>query len=110
MQVFEPADKEPKGVLSRGVFNGRRVGLEVAVKNGSRPDGNTTPWAYYDFTDRSDRTKVRPSAPAFPDKDCANCHQLHASVDSVWVQFYPTLRDQRGAQPNLQDTLKQAPN
>jgi Cytochrome P460 len=49
MQVFEAADKEPRGVLASGVFNGRRVGLEVAVKNTSRPDGKTTPWAYYNL-------------------------------------------------------------
>jgi Cytochrome P460 len=93
MQVFEAADKTPSNVLANGVFNGRRVGLEVAVKNSSRPDGKTTPWAYYNFTDPSDRTKVLPSATAFPDQNCANCHQLHASTDNVWVQFYPTLRD-----------------
>jgi hypothetical protein len=93
MQVFEAADKEPKGVLASGMFNGRRVGLEVAVKNASRPDGRTTPWAYYNFTDPSDRSKVLASAPTFPDQACANCHQRHASIDNVWVQFYPALRD-----------------
>jgi len=95
MQVFEAADKEPGSVLASGVFNGRRVGLEVAVKNTSRPDGKTTPWAYYNFTDPSDRSKVLASATAFPNQVCANCHQLHASIDNVWVQFYPALRDRR---------------
>jgi hypothetical protein len=93
MQVFEAADKEPRGVLASGVFNGRRVGFEVAVKNTSRPDGKTTPWAYYNFTDPSDRSKALASATAFPDEVCANCHQLHASIDNVWVQFYPALRN-----------------
>ncbi len=93
MQVFEAADKEPRNVLASGVFNGRRVGLEVAVKNTSRPDDKATPWAYYNFTDPSDRTKSLASAPAFPDESCANCHQRHASIDNVWVQFYPALRD-----------------
>jgi len=46
MQVFEAAEKEPKDVLASGFFNGRRVALEVAVKNTPRPDGKTTPWAY----------------------------------------------------------------
>jgi Cytochrome P460 len=95
MQVFEAADKEPKNVLANGFFNGRRVGLEVAVKNASRPDGKTTPWAYYNFTDQSDRAKVLASATAFPDAACASCHRSHASTDNVWVQFYPTLRDRR---------------
>jgi Cytochrome P460 len=95
MQVFEAVEKDTKGVLASGVFNGRRVGLEVAVKNTARPDGKTTPWAYYNFTDPSDRSKVLASATAFPDESCANCHQHHASVDNVWVQFYPALRDRR---------------
>jgi hypothetical protein len=95
MQVFEAADKEPRGVLASGVFNGRRIGLEVAVKNATRPDGKATPWAYYNFTDPSDRSKVLASATAYPDEACANCHQRHASIDNVWVQFYPTLRDRR---------------
>jgi hypothetical protein len=95
MQVFEAADKETKGVLASGLYSGRRVGLEVAVKNASRPDGKTTPWAYYNFTDPADRSKVLPSATAFRDEACANCHALHASIDNVWVQFYPTLRDRK---------------
>jgi len=95
MQVFEAADKDTKGVLSSGVFNGRRVGVEAAVKNMSRPDGKTTLWAYYSFKERTDRSKVLGSAAAFPDEACANCHQLHAGVDNVWVQFYPALRDRR---------------
>ena len=92
MDRFAAADKEPKGIVSNGVFNGDRRGLEVAVKNLSRPDGKTTPWAYYDFTDRSDPSKNRVSAPAFADETCESCHRQHASKDNVWVQFYPVLR------------------
>jgi hypothetical protein len=55
---FRGCEKEPRSVLASGVFNGRRVGLEVAVTNTSRPDGNATPWACYNFTDPSDRSKV----------------------------------------------------
>jgi hypothetical protein len=92
MDRFAAADKEPKGIVSNGVFNGDRRGLEVAVKNLSRPDGKTTAWAYYDFTDRSDPSKNRASAPAFADEACESCHRQHASKDNVWVQFYPVLR------------------
>jgi cytochrome P460 len=92
MDRFAAADKEPKGIVSNGVFNGNRLGLEVAVKNLSRPDGKTTPWAYYDFTDPSDPAKPRTAAPAFPDAACESCHRQHASKDNVWVQFYPVLR------------------
>jgi cytochrome P460 len=92
MDRFVAADKEPRGIVANGVFNGDRGGLEVAVKNLSRPDGKTTPWAYYDFTDPSDPTKTRASAPAFADEICESCHRQHASKDNVWVQFYPVLR------------------
>jgi hypothetical protein len=92
MQVFEAANKEPRNVLAAGVYNGRRAGLEVAVKNLSRPDGSRTPWAYYNFTNPQDSTRLLASAPAFPDSDCANCHVRHAGFDNVWVQFYPVLR------------------
>jgi hypothetical protein len=92
MEIFGASDREPKGVLSDGVFNGPRVGLQVAVKNTERPDGSTTPWAYYIFTDPSDPSQVAPKASAFPDAACFDCHEEHASEDNVWVQFYPTLR------------------
>jgi hypothetical protein len=93
MQKFVAADREPKGVLATGFFNGERAGLEVAVKNANRPDKQTTPWAYYDLTDPADPSKVRASARAFPDAACESCHRAHASTDNVWVQFYPTLRN-----------------
>jgi len=95
MQVFAANGAEPKNILANGVFNGARAGLEVAVKNTNRPDGKTTPWAYYDFTDPSDPTKTLPTATAFRDEDCESCHRAHASLDNVWVQFYPTLRDRK---------------
>ena len=91
MEVFSAASKE-SDILSSGVFNGERRGLEVAVKNTARPDGQTTPWAYYDFTDRQQPSNIREFAPAFPDQVCESCHRQHASIDNVWVQFYPSLR------------------
>ena len=40
-----------RGISSlRGLYEGNRVALEVAVKDRERPDGAKTPWAYYDFT------------------------------------------------------------
>jgi hypothetical protein len=92
MENFAASDKEPSDVLASGVFNGDRVGLEVAVKNSSRPDGRTTPWAYHVFTDGADGSQVQPSARPFPDQVCEACHRQHAGMDNVWVQFYPTLR------------------
>ena len=103
IDVLTAADKEPKGVLSAGVYNGDRVAIEVAVKNMHRPDGKTTPWAYYQFPLSGNPPKFPDSAPAEPDstmvpanekeKTCEGCHAVHASRDHVWVQFYPTLRN-----------------
>ena len=97
MQKFAAADREPKGVLASGVYNGERTGLEVAVKNSHRPVQPSapppTPWAYYDFTDKRDPSKVAGTAEAFPDAVCEHCHKQHnASTDNVWVPFYPILR------------------
>jgi hypothetical protein len=81
MEVFAAADKEPSHVVTSGVYNGDRLGLEVAVKNSSRPDGRTTPWAYYDFTDPADPSKSLASAPAKDDRNCESCHRQHAGTD-----------------------------
>jgi len=93
MEIFVAADKEPKGVLASGVFNGERVGLQVAVKNSNRPGPHDKPWAYYIPLDLHDPTHtLHKSSPAFADDVCESCHKEHASMDNVWVQFYPTLR------------------
>jgi hypothetical protein len=93
MEQFAAADKEPKGVLASGSYNGQRVGLEVAVKNSARPGPIRTPWAYYDFTNKADPKRPVGHAPAKADAECEHCHRDHASKDNVWVQFYPHLRD-----------------
>jgi hypothetical protein len=93
MEVFTAADKEPKGVVTKGVFDGDRVGLQVAVKDSHSPHKNPRNWAYYIPQDVQDPAHpLHASSPAFPDADCESCHHAHASLDDVWVQFYPTLR------------------
>jgi Cytochrome P460 len=91
LEVFRGETRDAKGVLERGWFEGKRHGVEVAVKDKHRPGGGV-PWAYYNF--RLDENG-KPSTPAQakPDASCYDCHLKHASVDNVWVQFYPTLRD-----------------
>jgi Cytochrome P460 len=92
MDVYRAETKEPQGIVDQGSFNGLSLGTEVAVKNKNRPDGSKTDWAYYDFTDRSGGGKFPPDAKAQPDSECYACHKAHASIDNVWVQFYPVLR------------------
>ena len=63
-----------RGSASRGgapAPYGREGIAEGAVKNGQRPDGSKTVWAYYVFPSGSG------SAPAQPDSACYQCHLEH---------------------------------
>ena len=84
--VLELHEAAQKVAPSRhGLFEGRRVAVEAAVKDSTRfPEG----WAYYSFGDGS-----KASATAFPRGACFDCHRQHAARDNVFVQFYPVLRD-----------------
>jgi len=96
MDVYEAKERDAKGIVSKGLFPGAQRRFEVAVKNGKRPDGSKTDWAYFAF-DKPDKT----TAAAFRDGACYDCHLKHADVDNVWVQFYPALRSpgERPRQP-----------
>ena len=91
MEVFDAEERDAKGVLASGQFEGQRTSIEVAVKDSRRPGGGV-PWAYYAF-DLDEQGKPSRPARAREDRSCYNCHLKHASVDNVWVQFYPVLRD-----------------
>jgi hypothetical protein len=83
--VLELHEAASKVAPSRhGLFEGRRLALEAAVKDARLPDG----WAYYSFGDGSERT-----ARAEARGSCFECHRQHARTDNVFVQFYPVLRD-----------------
>ena len=83
LELHEAAQKVAPS--RHGLFEGRRVALEAAVKDTARfPEG----WAYFSFGDGSQRT-----AKAFPRNACFDCHRQHAATDNVFVQFYPVLRD-----------------
>jgi hypothetical protein len=90
MDVYQAKSREPQGIVTRGFYPAEQVGLEVAVKNSKRPDGQKTDWAYYVFDNPGGPLKS--SARASPNRSCYDCHLKHASDDNVWVQFYPTLR------------------
>ncbi len=59
MEVFQGETRDAKGVLERGWFEGKRVGVEVAVKDANRPGGGV-PWAYYNFASRRGIEAVHP--------------------------------------------------
>jgi hypothetical protein len=91
MDVYEARERDAKDIVAKGLFPGKQLRIEVAVKNSKRPDGSATAWAYYDFPNG------QPTARAFPDKACYQCHLQHADDDNVWVQFYPILRQREKA-------------
>src|SRR5262249_30867052 len=86
MEDFRAEQRDSKGVLKGGEFEGKRIGFEVAVKDKNRPGGGV-PWAYYAF-DLDEKSRPSRPAQAKPDAACYQCHLKHASVDNVWVQFY----------------------
>ena len=71
------------------INNGGRVqtnlaAIEVHVKDTARfKDG----WAFFGFN-KSDTAKLIPTT-----ANCYSCHSEHGSVDTTFVQFYPTLID-----------------
>ncbi len=85
MEIYEEATKaEP---AKTGSFEGKYVGIEVAVKDRRAVD---EVWAYYTFFSNG---KPLAQAKAFPKAACHDCHAKHGSVDNTFVQFYPRLRD-----------------
>jgi cytochrome P460 len=82
LELYEAATKVAPS--RHGLFEGRRIAVEAAVKNSRLPDG----WGYFSFGDGS-----LPAAKAFPRDACFDCHRQHAAADNVFVQFYPVLRD-----------------
>jgi hypothetical protein len=83
MELYEAAGKVAPS--RHGLFEGRRLAVEAAVKDTKRfPEG----WAYFGFGDGPRR-----SAAAFPRGSCFDCHRQHAATDNVFTQFYPVLRN-----------------
>ena len=73
-----------------GHFEDARSGIEVALKDSETfEDG----WAYFNFTNFGDRTKLMDKGRAFNKSMCWDCHKEHAADDNVFIQFYPVLRE-----------------
>ena len=73
--------------ILHGLFEDKRMGLEVALKDLDRfEDG----WAYFNF---SSANGLKETGAAFPKAVCWNCHNTHGADDNVFVQFYPVLRE-----------------
>ena len=89
MEVITPGTNE--SINKHGSFEDKPIGIEVALKDSSKfPDK----WAYFNFI--GEQGKPLADAGAFRKDQCWSCHNKHAAVDNVFVQFYPVLREARG--------------
>jgi hypothetical protein len=85
VMVLEAREAHSKGSINeRGHYqSGEVMGFEVHVKDEARFPGK---WAFFSFDAPSGNgTLIPQGAP------CYSCHAAHASVDTTFVQFYPTL-------------------
>ena len=77
-------------INKQGKFEDKFIGIETAVKDESKV---AEKWAYYNFITADG--KGLSEAKAFGKESCWSCHNQHAEVDNVFVQFYPVLRAAR---------------
>ncbi|MFN7919506.1 MAG: cytochrome P460 family protein [Bryobacteraceae bacterium] len=77
-------------INKQGMFEDEFVGIEVALKDEKKfPEK----WAYFKFFE-SDGKILADSKP-FPKEACWDCHNKHAAVDNVFVQFHAVLKNAR---------------
>lgn len=86
MEIYKPESNASPA--KRGQFQGKFVGVEVAVKD---KNAVAEGWAYYNFIDKPGKTLA--TAKAAGKAACWNCHNQHGAADNVFVQFYPRVRD-----------------
>ncbi len=84
MFVVEDRGSTSQGSINKaGHYQTDWMGIGVEVKDETRfPEK----WAYFNF-DQDPK-----SAAANPKAGCWTCHEQHAAVEHVFVQFYPTLK------------------
>lgn len=80
---------EVRGAESKSSINQRGhtqsaevMGVEVHVKDKALPGG----WGFFGFDDKHTPAKMVDRS-----ESCYSCHEMHAAVDTTFVQFYPTL-------------------
>lgn len=96
-------------VSGNGYFQGEFIGLEAVIKSEKLFPDEPGNWAYFSFS-TPDHKKLTPTATAFPTESCNVCHAGAAADDFVFTQYYPVLRDGKGAGKDAvggtSDTLK----
>jgi cytochrome c553 len=83
--VLEVRDSESHvSINTGGKVQTGLAAIEVHVKDTAR---FKTGWGFFGF-EKSDQAKLIPALAS-----CYSCHEQHGSVDTTFVQFYPTLID-----------------
>lgn len=70
------------------------VAIEAHVKDAAKGG-----WAFYGFDASGQNGKSFPKS-----ADCYSCHEKNGSVDTTFVQFYPTLREVAKAKGTYRDS------
>ncbi len=83
-----------KAVSGNGYFMGEFTGLEATIKDSERFPNEPGYWAYFSF---GHSYPLADSAAAFPAAACNGCHEVSAADDFVFTQYYPVLREAKGA-------------
>jgi hypothetical protein len=81
--VLEVRHSANRGSINQGGhFQSSLSAVEVHVKDNRRFGGG---WAFFGFGGADNGTLLPKSA------SCYSCHEQHGTVDTTFVQFYPTL-------------------
>ena len=79
----------------RGFFNGEQQGFEISYKDSKRYPKEPGGWVYFTFGHQPE-PYAKATAPQ-PAANCAACHVAAAADDMVFTQYYPILRNAKGA-------------
>jgi len=77
----ERASASHGSINKEGHFQTAMAGLVAHVRDSRFPGG----WAFYNFGTSKEPARVIPAT-----ADCYSCHQKSGTVDTTFVQFYPT--------------------
>lgn len=84
MFVVEERGATSKGSINKaGHYQTDLMGIGVEVKDETH---FAEKWAYFNFDEDAKTASANPKA------GCWSCHDQHAAVEHVFVQFYPTLK------------------
>lgn len=84
MFVVEERGATSKGSINKaGHYQTDLMGIGVEVKDETH---FADKWAYFNFDEDAKTASSNPKA------GCWSCHDQHAAVEHVFVQFYPTLK------------------